>query len=249
MGKHTQLSWELIVNEQQSPRTSFIQRQQLLILLELVKEGASNGLTITSKTLGQLLGVAQQSASRYLVSLEKEELIHRKVSPFGQKITITSKGMNLLYELHSELEKALGIPFKEITLKGEVVSGLGEGGYYITMPGYFTQIQEKLGFTPFPGTLNIKLGTLRDFQKFQELRQAPSTKLEPFSADGRTYGYVDCYHVIINEQVEGTIVRSERTHHGDDIIEIISPVNLRKQLDIRDGSIVVIRSIPNGNTP
>ena len=231
------------MSHQQPPRNSFIQRQKLLILLELVKEGASNGLTITSNALGQILGVAQQSASRYLVNLEKEALIHRTVSPFGQKIKITPKGKNLLHELHSELEKALGIPFTEITLKGEVVSGLGEGGYYITLPGYFTQIQEILGFTPFPGTLNIKIGTLRDFQKFQELRQVPSTKLEPFSADGRTYGHVDCYQIVINDQVEGTIVRSERTHHGDDIIEIIRPVNLREQLGIQDGNFIVIRSI------
>jgi len=211
----------------------------------LVKEGASNGLIITSKTLGQILGVAQQSASRYLVNLEKEELIHRTVAPFGQKIRITPKGKKQLYDLHTELEKALGIPITEVTLKGEVVSGLGEGGYYITLPGYFMQIQEKLGFVPFPGTLNIKIGTLRDFQKFQELRQIPSTKLEPFSADGRTYGFVDCYQIIINDQVEGTIVRSERTHHGDDIIEIISPINLREELGLQDGNIVFIRSISN----
>jgi len=218
-----------------------MRRQSPLVLLELAKEGALNGLMITSKTLGQILGVSQQSASRYLVTLEKEGLIQRTVSAFGQKITITSKGKQLLHELHFELEKALSISFAYITLEGEVVSGLGEGRYYISLPGYCTQAIENLGFKPFPGTLNLKLATFREFQKFQQLRQIPAIKLEPFSADGRTYGYVDCYMVLINDQVEGAIIRSERTHHGENIIEIISPFNLREHLTLQDGSIVFVR--------
>ncbi len=65
----------------QTPR---MLRQRTLILLELAKEGVLNGLTTTTKALGEVLGVAQQSASRYITSLEKEGLIHRTVSASGQ---------------------------------------------------------------------------------------------------------------------------------------------------------------------
>ena len=228
----------------QTPR---MLRQRTLILLELAKEGVLNGLTTTTKALGEVLGVAQQSASRYITSLEKEGLIHRTVSASGQQITITSKGNQHLQELHSIVEKALGIPHTEIMLRGEVVSGLGEGRYYIALPGYNTQITEKLGFQPFPGTLNIKLAATHSKQNMHQLLQIPAIILEPFSANGRTYGYVDCYKVTINNQVEGAIVRSERTHHSKDIIEIISPFNLRTHLVIEDGSIITIR-LESNNT-
>ena len=243
MGKHTHFCLGTELRSNYRPRTLLMRKQMILVLLELAKEGGLNGLTITSKELGQLLGVAQQSASRYLVALEKDELIHRTVMAFGQKITITTKGNQLLQDLHFELTKVLGTSFAEITLKGEIVSGLGEGRYYISLPGYYTQIEEKLGFKPFLGTLNVKLATFSDFQKFQQLRSVPAIQLEPFSADGRTYGYVDCYIVTINDKVEGAIVRSERTHHGENFIEIISPINLREHLALQDGSSVTVRYV------
>ena len=40
---------------------------------------------------------------------------------------------------------------------GEVSSGLGEGRYYISRKSYIIQFQEKLGFIPFLGTLNIRV--------------------------------------------------------------------------------------------
>lgn len=248
MGKYTHfcLGDELRLNLR--PRTLLMRKQMILALLELAKEGGLNGLMITSKTFGQLLGVAQQSASRYLVALEKDGLIHRSVAAFGQKILITPKGKQLLQDLHFELAKVLGTSFAEITLKGEIVSGLGEGRYYISLPGYYTQIVEKLGFKPFLGTLNVKLATFRDFQKLQQLRSIPAIQLEPFSADGRTYGFVYCYNVTINDQVEGAIVRSERTHHGDNFIEIISPINLREHLALQDGSSVTVRYLGGNKT-
>ncbi len=249
MGKHTHFCLGVELRPNLRPRSLLMRKQMILVLLELAKEGGLNGVMITSKTVGQLLGVAQQSASRYLVSLEKDGLVHRTVAAFGQKITITPKGKQLLQDLHFELVKILGTSFAEITLKGEIVSGLGEGRYYISLPGYYTQIKEKLGFKPFLGTLNVKLASFRDFQKFQQLRSIPAIQLEPFTADGRTYGNVDCYIVTINDQVEGAIVRSERTHHGENFIEIISPINLREHLVLQDGSSVTVRYLGGNELP
>ena len=42
-------------------------------------------------------------------------------------------------------------------MRGRVVGGLGQGQYYISRKGYRHQFIQKLGFVPFPGTLNIKL--------------------------------------------------------------------------------------------
>ncbi len=59
----------------------------------------------------------------------------------------------VLKELKWYLE---GKEAQTIEFEGEVVSGLFEGAYYISKEGYHRQIVEKLGFEPFPGTLECQ---------------------------------------------------------------------------------------------
>jgi len=46
---------------------------------------------------------------------------------------------------------------KRLRLTGTVTSGSGEGAKIIKLSWVKNQIAEKLGFSPYPGTLNIKL--------------------------------------------------------------------------------------------
>ncbi len=49
------------------------------------------------------------------------------------------------------------IALQKIVFKGTVFSGKGEGRKFIELPWVKRQIEEKLGFTPYSGTLNIRL--------------------------------------------------------------------------------------------
>jgi riboflavin kinase len=40
-------------------------------------------------------------------------------------------------------------------MHGKILSGLGQAQYFLTREGYSRQFVEKLGFTPFPGILNV----------------------------------------------------------------------------------------------
>ena len=42
-------------------------------------------------------------------------------------------------------------------LSGTVVSGRGEGRKYVELEWVKQQVKEKLGFDPYPGTLNLRL--------------------------------------------------------------------------------------------
>jgi riboflavin kinase len=46
----------------------------------------------------------------------------------------------------------------KMKLFGRVVSGKGEGRYYMSLPPYKEKFKNILGFEPYEGTLNIKLG-------------------------------------------------------------------------------------------
>lgn len=40
----------------------------------------------------------------------------------------------------------------KLTVSGHVASGLGEGRYYLSQPGYVVQFTERLGYAPYPVT-------------------------------------------------------------------------------------------------
>jgi len=81
-----------------------------------------------------------------------------------------------------EVYAALGTCFeggrKAIFINGSVFSGFGEGAYYVTKGGYREQFSEKLGFTPFPGTLNIRLKSIDDIKARKELEALPGITIK-----------------------------------------------------------------------
>jgi riboflavin kinase len=82
--------------------------------------------------------------------------IARKKGGKRQRIAIMMLGL-LLFDFKSMDCKNFPDGSRSDVLRGRVVSGLGEGQHYISRQGYLKQFREKLGFEPFPGTLNIKL--------------------------------------------------------------------------------------------
>ncbi|HXW11749.1 MAG TPA: DUF120 domain-containing protein, partial [Nitrososphaeraceae archaeon] len=58
----------------------------------------------------------------------------------------------------------------------------------------------------------------------------------------RTYGWVKCYPVIINgnEKIRSDLLILERTHHDNNMLEIIAPVNIKKVLNLKNGDNVKV---------
>ena len=123
-----------------------------------------------------------------------------------------------------------------VTLEGTVFTGLGEGAYYIAKDYYRKQIVEKLGFEPYPGTLNLKLSTDYDVKTRIELDAYPAIEVNGFKDEDRAFGLVKCYPVVIGGEVKGALVTALRSHYDASVLEIIAPVCLRKALCLKDGN-------------
>ncbi len=132
-------------------------------------------------------------------------------------------------------------PVEEITLEGRLFTGMSEGSYYVSRDGYRKQFIEKLGFDPYPGTLNLKLSSAFDVKMRGELEARSAILIEGFKGEGRTFGPVKCYPATINDEVEGAVVLIERTRYDRSVLEVIAPVCLRERLKLRDGSKVRVR--------
>ncbi len=205
-------------------------------LYELMRLGALDGpIRISTTELSGRLGCSQQSASRHLVLLEREGLIARRIEPGGSHIRVTAEGRRALEEVDSALRRSLeGLDDEVYEFEGTVFSGMYQGGYYITQAGYRDQILEKLGFDPFPGTLNLRLGE-GDLELRRRLDLEPSVHLEGFKAEDRAFGGVRCFPVVVNGEVEGALLVADRTSYDLSVMEVISPVHLRKKFGLEDG--------------
>ena len=210
-------------------------------LYSLLNLGAgSRTIKISTTELSAILGGSQQSASRYLRLLEQTGLVTRRIDAKGSLIRITEEGMKALNEEFYCLKRHLeGGEAEVFVFEGRVFSGLFEGAYYIGLSRYSDQIREKLGFDPYPGTLNLRLGEA-DVELRQRLEWVPPIILEGFKDRERAFGSARCYPAVVNDDVEGAIIMAERTAHDPSVMEVISPVHLRRHFGLEDGDAVKV---------
>ncbi len=210
-------------------------------LLQTLKEIAllgalKNKIEMSSFELAKKLDMSQQTASRYLLELDKEGMITREFGIKKQLIEITPLGKEILQQEHLDYQQIFELTDR-IHFKGKVVSGLGEGRYYTEQSGYVQQFKEKLGFTPHPGTLNVEIEFI-ERNKLRLLKNHNAIDIEEFETKNRTFGGVRCFRAEING-IKGAIVLPMRSHYSN-VLEFISPDFLREKLNLKDNDIVDI---------
>lgn len=121
-----------------------------------------------------------------------------------------------------------------LSLRGKVFSGKGEGKKFVTLPWVERQIREKLGFAPYAGTLNIRLGR-EGLQQKKLLVKAQRLEIVPES------GY--CRGFLIKGKITGLdcgIIVPQVPAYPPDVLEVVAPVFLRQRLRLADGSEVAV---------
>jgi hypothetical protein len=103
-----------------------------------VAGGDHTPVVFTSREIGERIGVSQQAADRYLLALESSGLITRSLAQRRQRLLVTPAGMELLRTEYHGYRRIFEGPAK-VSLSGKVTSGLGEGRYYLSQPGYVLQ--------------------------------------------------------------------------------------------------------------
>jgi riboflavin kinase len=219
-----------------------IKLQHILTMVQLLTKGARhNFVEVTTADLGKNIGRSQQAASKHLLDLEVAGYIER--TRRGQKfaVRITDKGYSEIQALFASLKSALESAPSTIDFEGNVVSGMGEGAYYMSLDGYRKQFLEKLGYEPFPGTLNIRLSDPVYMTARRELGRHPSIFIDGFSDGTRTYGWVKCYRASINGTVDAAVLVLERTHYDDSMLEVIAPTSIKDAAGIKNGDRVKVQ--------
>lgn len=208
------------------------------VLAYLVKRGAHiEPARVTTREIAYDLGISQQTASRKIIELIKSRRIERT----AEGIVITRETVGQLKRQVDELQKAL-YPELGFQFTGTVVAGLGEGAMFMKMPHYEENIKKELGFVPYPGTLNVMISA-EDVEKRLRLKAYAPIVISGFKRDGKEFGKILCYKCTIMG-VKGAVVFPVRSAHGLNVLELIAPMNLRKELALGENGRVEFTIYP-----
>ena len=205
-------------------------------LLLLAEKGAlQRAVPITTKSLGASFSMSQQNASVRLRKLEEQGFTRKEEGG----IRITEKGKAHLRSFYSRLKAVF--KQKRFVFIGKVSKGTEEAKYYVSLPQYKKGIQKCVGFTPFPGTLNIELDESQ-LESRVALREHSPRVVEGFKHKGRSFGPVELYPCNINGY-KGAVIFPFRSHHGLRILELISPYNLAEKIAVSEGSKIKVEIV------
>ncbi|MFQ6129768.1 MAG: DUF120 domain-containing protein [Candidatus Hadarchaeaceae archaeon] len=208
-------------------------------ILVLLAKGRAHlhDLKISLSWLASQLNVSRQTAARRLLELEDQGLIKRALGPRGQSVRITPAGLAALRLMHRELEAIFGLKPRSFKVAGRVISGVGEGSYYMSQRGYCEQFERELGFDPYPGTLDIKLDEA-SLELRAVLMQLPGRQVDGFTTSERTFGPVKFFPAKLKDK-KAALILPLRSHYVD-VVELIAPKKLRESLKLKDGDVVQV---------
>lgn len=139
-------------------------------------------------------------------------------------------------------------PGVSVECSGEVSAGQGRGASFTRLPWAREQFLARLGIDPFPGTLNLRLGTAGASAAWVQRAAGPGLPVLP--ADGRACA-ARCYPVRARSRdggpVTAAVVMPEVKDYPAGQLEVIASVSLREVLGVGDGDRVVLESVQPGS--
>lgn len=106
----------------------------------------------------------------------------------------------------------------------------------MTLPWVRDAVHRLVGFTPYPGTLNVRLDA--DMAAaWARIEDGPALALP--LPPGQTCG-ARLFPVILAPDVEAAVIVPEVTSHGKNLLELIAPIPVRSRLGLADDDRVTI---------
>jgi len=220
-----------------------IKSEYIITLAKLLLKGAKdNFIEFTSTDIGIEINKSQQAASKIILELQEMKYVERIKKGHGYVIRVTEEGLSSVKKMSEFLNMALNSPPGNIHFNGILVSGMGEGKYYMSLEGYRKQFKKKIGYIPYPGTLNIRIFDPLSLENREKIERFGYQFIDGFSDSERTYGWVKCYSAIMNDNVDiqSDLLILERTHHDKNMLEVIAPVNIKQVMGLKNGDNVKV---------
>ena len=121
-------------------------------------------------------------------------------------------------------------------IRGIVRAGQGQARGFTQLDWVRRQFRDKLGFDPYPGTLNLQIDDRATLARWRAL---PGISIEPSPG----YCAAKCHRVRIDAKVDAVWIVPQVPGYGEDVVELIAAASLRESLHLRDGDSVWIQRV------
>ena len=121
-----------------------------------------------------------------------------------------------------------------VAISGTVFSGKGEGKKFVALPWVQRQITQKLVFSPYLGTLNLRLSA-ENIAKRAQMEKSEGITIAPET--GFFSGKLYPAHI---RGVACAVIVPEVPSYPADILEVVAESCLREKLELEDGDCVSV---------
>ena len=123
-------------------------------------------------------------------------------------------------------------------ITGRVFSDLGRGASFMRLDWVQKALRKILGFSPYPGTLNLRLETEQAVATWREIRE--EVQGIEVAAPEPSFCRARCFPVEIEGRVRGAAILPEVEGYPADKLEVVASVRLKDELRLADGGRVTI---------
>ncbi len=124
-----------------------------------------------------------------------------------------------------------------IAIKGRITEGLKEASFLTHLPWVREQFITKLGFDPYPGTLNLDIIDAQDVEKLKEIKKRRGIEIIPAEPG---FCSAKCFHVLVCGKIKGAIIIPQVPDYPESKLEIISSDRIRDVLSLKVGDLVLV---------
>jgi riboflavin kinase, archaea type len=129
-------------------------------------------------------------------------------------------------------------------IQGVIFSDLGQASKFMALDWVQEALRQRLGFAPYPATLNVRPSTPQDAQLWEEIqREIAAVPLAPLEVG---FCSADLYLVNVKrlvgsgELVRGAVLLPAVIDYPKDKIEIVAQVRVKDALCVKDGDCLVL---------
>ena len=129
-------------------------------------------------------------------------------------------------------------------IQGVIFSDLGQASRFMALEWVQEALRERLGFAPYPATLNVRPSTPQDARLWEEIqRETVAVPLAPLAGG---FCSAELYLVSIRrlagskETVRGAVLLPAVVDYPRDKIEIVTQVRVKDALSVKDGDCLIL---------
>ena len=126
---------------------------------------------------------------------------------------------------------------KDWIIAGKIIGGAKQGAFFTQLEWFQEQCDEKLGFKPYPGTLNLEISG--EYLPIIESLDREGA-IEIISPDPN-FCNAKAFRVSLGEIGGAIIMPDEKVRvHPKNIIEIVAPTEIKTSLGVADGDFISV---------